>query len=110
MKIVTLNTWGKNGPCEKRFCLISRELKKLNADIVSLQEVFKPELNNQIKKVCGFKYSCECYPAGLVLLSRCPIKQTKTHTYRTISPNEKNDRRVIFVRIKAKGKFLWVAN
>ena len=110
MKIVTLNTWGTYGPYEKRFPLIISELQRIKADIVCLQEVFDTNLKDKIKTTCNFSYSHECHPAGLVILSTLPIEKKETYRYKTISPNETNDRRVIFTKVRSRALLLWIGN
>jgi endonuclease/exonuclease/phosphatase family metal-dependent hydrolase len=110
MKIITLNTWGTNGPHEKRFPLIESGIREENPDLVCLQEVFGAPLKDRLKKACGFGYSHESHPAGLVILSRFPIHEIKIYPYRTISPNEMNDRRIIFAQIELKGNLIWIGN
>ncbi len=111
MKILTFNTWGKNGPYQKRFELISFELSKINADTVCLQEVFDAELKDTLIQSCGFKHSYECYPAGLVILSRFSFDKTLTHIYKRVSENEKNgSRAAILIHIKTKKTAYWIAN
>lgn len=110
MKIVTLNTWGTNGPFEKRFELIAGGLERIAPDIVCLQEVFEAALKNKIQERCGFPHGYETYPAGLVILSRFPFRKTKTHVYFAVSPYEKFDRRAIFTEIEIGGKSALLAN
>ena len=110
MKIVTLNTWGTNGPYEKRFELIGFELKQLNPDIVCLQEVFDARLEKLIKEKCGFKNSHVSYPAGLSILSNYSITETRELKYRALSQLETNDRRAIFSSVQANDDTIWVGN
>ncbi len=110
MKIVTLNTWGKYGPYEKRFPLIVSELQKIKADVVCLQEVVDSELKDEIQASCHFHDFHECYPAGLLTFSNLPIEEKIIYRYKTISTNETNDRRVILTKTTAQNKTLWIVN
>ncbi len=110
MRIVSLNTWGRNGSYETRRDLIVSEVNAQAVDFLCLQEVFDSDLRDVIKKTCGFDFSFECHPAGLVILSRFPIQEQKMLTYKTISTNEKNDRRVIFIKTRIKNDSVWIGN
>ena len=54
MRIVTLNTWGTEGPYQRRWSVLLEELTRLNPEVICLQEAFEPELVEQIQKILGF--------------------------------------------------------
>ncbi|MBI4387964.1 MAG: endonuclease/exonuclease/phosphatase family protein [Candidatus Omnitrophica bacterium] len=110
MKIITLNTWGKYGPYEKRFPLIVSELQKIKADVICLQEVVDAELKDKIQAFCHFRDFHECYPAGLLTFSDLPIEEKIIYRYKTISTNETNDRQVVLIKTTVQNKTLWIAN
>ena len=110
MKLITLNTWGIHKPYEKRLLLLQKELLKLNADAVCLQEVFSPDQENRIKQNTPFIYSYHVHTAGLVILLKKPFLEARELKYKSISKMDLNDRRAIFVKIDFGKEPLWVGN
>jgi len=109
-KIITLNTWSKSGPYQKRFTAMQAETKRLHPDVVCFQEVFDPELSEFISKSCDFKHVFTSYPAGLVTLSRFPFIESSQVKYQTQSSIEDNDRRCTLVRIDLPNISIWIGN
>lgn len=110
MRIATLNTWARKGPYEERFPLILKELNRIKPDIICLQEVFDEELPKQIKLAMQYLYSYESFPAGLVIISKFPIRKSKTLTYDYLSSIDDNDRRAIFSEISVNNRAILVGN
>lgn len=110
MKIVTLNTWGTDGPYEKRWELIVDELSRLNPEIICLQEVFDPELIELIREALGSMNILTSLRSGLVLISQFELFSETTFPYETQSPTESYLREVISAVLKTpQGEFL-IAN
>jgi endonuclease/exonuclease/phosphatase family metal-dependent hydrolase len=107
MKIVTLNTWGTDGPFEKRWEALLEELSQINPEIICLQEVFDPELIERIQKTFGFMNVLMSLRSGLALMTKCELASEKTFPYETQSPTESYLREVILAELKTvTGKFL----
>ena len=110
MKIVTLNTWGTDGPYEKRWNLLTEELSKLNPEIICLQEVFDPELLERIQEALGPLNILMSLHSGLALLSKFELIDEKTSAYETQSPTESYVREMISAVVKIENREFWVAN
>ena len=108
--MVTLNTWGHDGPYQKRWNFFLEELKTLNPDVVCLQEVFEPTLTEQIKKTLNFPYSVASTEAGLAMITRFTVLSEKVVNYKTASPIESYNRRAVIVTLRAGTKKITFAN
>ena len=83
LRVVTWNIWWRFGPWEQRRPAIAATLKKLDADVISLQEVWSDEGTNMASELADelgyhhvFAWSMDIDDVGLgnALLSRWPIK------------------------------------
>ena len=110
MKIVTLNTWGKYGPYEKRWQFLVQELISTKPDIICLQEVEEPELLEKIEQAASLPFSIASYEAGLTISTHFPIFFEHIVNYKTISPNEEKDRKAVIVGLEVEKKRIIVAN
>lgn len=110
MKLLTLNTWGKYGPYEKRFPVLVRECQKEKPDFIGLQEVIDSELSILIQTECSLPYAYPLFRAGLLILSRYPLTFCQSHLYKTQSPHEADSRHVIFAKITLERGAFWLAN
>lgn len=110
MKIVTLNTWGHDGPYQKRLDFFLEELESVNPDVICLQEVFEPTLTGRIKKMLSLPYSVSSTEAGLVMITRFTILSEKVMRYETASPLESYDRRAIIAALRIGTRKIVFAN
>jgi endonuclease/exonuclease/phosphatase family metal-dependent hydrolase len=110
MKIVTLNTWGRGGPFEKRWEVLLNELSKFDPEIICLQEVFDGELTKRIKKRLNLKHALTSVPSGLAIVTKFDVLTEKTIAYKTQSPTETEPRRAIAAILKIGEKIIQVAN
>lgn len=97
MKVLTLNTWQKNGPWKKRWEVLLEELDSLNPDIVAFQEFYDLEWREGVAKRAAFPYTASEDPAssGLVLFSRLPIQESELYRITAKSPFEDYSRYVL---------------
>lgn len=109
MKILSLNTWGTEGPYEERWHCFLEELGTIQPDIACLQEVFEPTLIKKIEKIFRFG-SAAAYSGGLVTLSHIPIVEEEVLNYNIPSPFEPYNREALLVTLKVGGESLLVAN
>lgn len=56
MRIATLNTWGTRGPWEERLDRMRREIARLDADIITLQETVRTDDLSQAALMLGEDY------------------------------------------------------
>jgi endonuclease/exonuclease/phosphatase family metal-dependent hydrolase len=109
MKIVTLNTWGTDGPYEKRWEVLIEELMRLNPEIICLQEAFDPELAENIQEAVGCPNVFMSLRSGLAILAKFELSNEKTLAYQTQSPTESYLREMISSVIKTEIGDLLVA-
>lgn len=100
MKILTLNTWGTNGPIGRRPILIDQILA-LDADLLCLQEVVDPSLF----KALAYSHTLHMPDQGLAILSRFPVQSERRLVYKTASPLEPYRRGVLLAQLS---DLLWV--
>lgn len=102
VKILTLNTWQKEGPWQKRWDVIFSGLKTLQPDVVGFQELFDYDWARDVHKRSGY---CEVVfdPAieGLVFLSQFPVLESKGVQLPTQSLLEDYKRCALYMKIKA---------
>ena len=111
MKLITLNTWGKCGPYQDRWNFFLAELKHIQPDLLCLQEVADDELTQKLEKLLGFTNVVSDYRAGLLVMSRFPISESRIMVYRDYSPFEtKDERRAILAKIKIQDREFVIAN
>ena len=108
MKIVTLNTWGTEGPYEKRWRLLLEELTRLNPEVICFQEAFDPELVEQIQKTLGFPNTLISLRSGLAIVTKFELSSEKTLAFETQSPTEPYVREAILAVLNT-GKNEFVA-
>lgn len=79
MKVATFNVWNNNETWALRKEMIIKEIRRVNADIIALQEVPNlEELEYILKQVGLYQYSFKRYPGdeeGLAVLSKYPIEE-----------------------------------
>jgi endonuclease/exonuclease/phosphatase family metal-dependent hydrolase len=91
VRIATWNLWGRYGPWEARLPAITETLRRVDADIVGLQEVWEDDRRNQASELAAaLGYTEPVYAANLerdgarsgnAVLSRWPIAR---HAVRTL--------------------------
>lgn len=111
--LVTLNLWHDKGDWPRREQVIVNELRKLQPDVITLQEVFQHDgLPNQamiLANALGYEYVFASVDAadapkrfGNAILSRHPIL---SHDWRTLAPRD-DYRNIVHVRIAIDGREL----
>ena len=111
MKLITLNTWGKSGPYQKRWNYLLETLQTLKPDVLCLQEVADDELTQLLQKTFQFKHHAAAYSAGLLLISKLPLSENLTIDYQHVSPSEKNyERKAVMTKVKVGNQNLIIAN
>lgn len=105
MKILTLNTWQKKGPWKERWEIIFQGLQQHRPDVAAFQEVFNRDWAEDVKRRSGFEYLVfpEEEPAGLMLLSRFPVREWEYMTLATQSPTEEYRRYALYAKLEAEG-------
>ncbi|MBI1978068.1 MAG: endonuclease/exonuclease/phosphatase family protein [Candidatus Omnitrophica bacterium] len=101
MNILTLNTWGNCGPWEDRWNFFLEELRKLNPDLIFLQELKDSFLADRIQNEIGIKHLCANYESGLFIASRIPFIFQEHLKYKTQSSTEHEERRALICGIHA---------
>jgi endonuclease/exonuclease/phosphatase family metal-dependent hydrolase len=89
VKVLTFNTWQERGPWQDRWEVAFGGIAELDPDVVALQEVFKRDWAQTVQRRLGFPelvYAEDA--AGLVLLSKYPVRDMETKTYDTRSASE----------------------
>ncbi len=78
MKIATYNVWNENKGIGGRFDQLSREINRVNADIIGLQEVTTRFFQEVLEKTTDYPYRVyrkyETEDEGLAILSRYPLE------------------------------------
>lgn len=82
MRAATYNVWNnENGDRRERFLQLRDEIRRLDADVIGLQEV-TPQFFEEVLENLGYAHCLYCqYPQeeeGLAILSRYPIMESKT--------------------------------
>src|SRR5581483_839784 len=87
LKVLTLNIWNRQGPWEDRLELLRSGMKRLDADVVGLQEVIDIQGRTQAHHIFeGLPHQIAFGPAhdlgegvrfGNAIASRWPIEATK---------------------------------
>lgn len=107
MKILTLNTWQKRGPWEARWRVILNGLNDYQPDIVGFQELFDPDWAEEVRREAGYLHMVfSNSSAGLVFLSRFPLRQSACLTMKTQAPSEEYLRYVLYAEADADGRRL----
>jgi maltose 6'-phosphate phosphatase len=82
MKVATFNVWNHNDTWALRKEIIIQEIRRIDADIMALQEVPNHEELESILNQSGIEhYSFKRYPGdeeGLAVLSKYPIEEVKS--------------------------------
>ena len=87
LRVLTWNIWWRFGPWEQRRPAIAETLKKLDADVIALQEVWSDESTNQAMELAAelgfhhvFEWSMDIrdFGFGNAVLSRWPIRRHAT--------------------------------
>jgi len=66
LRIATWNVWGRYGPWEARMAAIVETLRRLDADIVGLQEVWEDDARSQVAEIAGaLGFDASLYAANL---------------------------------------------
>ena len=81
MRIATYNIWNTDKAVSERKLAILTQIKKVNADIVCLQEVMNYNYYKYITQKCDYQFFCffnhTNEEEGLAVLSRYPIRESK---------------------------------
>lgn len=105
LRIITLNTWQERGPWQERWEIIFEELKKYDADIVGLQEVFNMDFAAEIHKRSGYpSLVTSGQNSGLVFLSKHQAVESECLTYVTKSNQEDYFRYALYALFDVAGK------
>jgi endonuclease/exonuclease/phosphatase family metal-dependent hydrolase len=90
VRIATWNVWGRYGPWEARLPVIAETLRRVDADIVALQEVWEDDRRSQAAELAtALGYAQPVYAANLerdgarsgnAVLSRWPIARHEVRT------------------------------
>ena len=102
MTVVTLNTWGVNGPPERRPVLLNA-IRELDADILLLQEATDARLLTEL----DYPFLFTAAEGWLAIASRWPAERHGSVTYKTVSPMETYRRQLLLAEIQAPGGPLW---
>ena len=105
MKALTFNTWGTNGPPVRQSILLSA-LRKLDADILCLQEAALPDLLQSL----SYSTCIHSDESGLAILSRFPALAHRTITYSIVSPLEPYRRQALLVELDTGSFPLWAVS
>ncbi len=111
MKLITLNTWGKDGPYQERWNYFLQELAASPPDVMCLQEVADDELTRLIQKFLRLSHHVSDYKAGLLIISKFPLSGSSTLVYQHVSPSEKNyERKALITKFAIGTHELLLAN
>ncbi len=102
MKILTLNTWGVNGPPERR-PLLAREIREIQPDIALLQEVTDPSLLDEL----GLPFRLTAGEGWLAIASRFAAPRHGSVTYKAVSPLETYRRQLLLAQFETEDGPLW---
>jgi endonuclease/exonuclease/phosphatase family metal-dependent hydrolase len=91
VRIATWNIWARYGPWEARLPAITETLRRIDADIVGLQEVWEDDTRNQASELAaelGYPSSvfapnlvfADGVRAGNAVISRWPIRRSEVRT------------------------------
>lgn len=102
MKILTLNTWNKQGPWQKRWERIFSEISELQPDLILFQEVFDAEWASEIARRTGYPSSAFHEPAsGLALFSKFPLLDSGCRILAAQSPREDYRRYLLYAKLQS---------
>lgn len=111
MKILTLNTWGLQGPWQQRWPIIFNEIKTRRPEIVAFQEIPDQTWIREVTEKTHFSYvlmpETRC---GLALLTHFPVKRWQNFIFQTRSPREEWERSVLCVELETQNGKLGVMN
>lgn len=113
VRIASWNLWGRNGPWEQRLPAILATLRKLDADILALQEVWEDDERSQtheIARVLGYRSAMfvanlerDGARSGNAILARWPIAQNEfrllPRTAGDARDDENEERLVLFAEV-----------
>lgn len=102
MKAVTLNTWGSFGPPQRQ-PVLKTAIRKLNADLLLLQEVVDPVFLEEFP----FPVRLHSGRGQLALLSRFPLLSFETITFAACSRQESYTRQALLAELDFRGNSLW---
>lgn len=102
VKVLTLNTWGRNGPPERRPLLI-QAIRELQPDIALLQEVTDPSLLDEL----GCPTRLLAGEGWLAIATRFPALRHGSVTYRTVSPMEPYRRQILLAQLDTGAGRVW---
>jgi len=120
LKVLSLNIWNRSGPWPERLSLIKDEIKRLDPDVIGLQEVMRlvrpgtevplsPEHDQAAEVAASFGYEIAWTPAadygngllmGNAILSRFPIFETRGFRLPDAGTGER--RALLFALVGAK--------
>jgi len=111
MKILTLNTWQERGPWQDRWEIIFKGIEKYQPDVIGFQEVFNKEWAREVGVRLGYPESViPDEPSGLMFLSKFPVLDSASRTYRMQAPTEEYFRYALFAELKINQKRLGLFN
>ncbi len=99
MKIATYNIWNSEAGMPFRLQQITNEIKKIQADIICLQEVANHEQHNHLTSAC--EYVCSYYQiqTGLSILSRLPIYKMEDFEFGTMASIKFGTKTILIVNV-----------
>jgi len=107
VRILTLNTWGENGPWPQRWDVIFSGVRQWTPEILAFQEVFNLAWAGKIQKhLEGYELIATHAPSGLIFLSRHPVKAWDLFQMATSSPQENCARYAIFIQLQIRAS-IW---
>ena len=103
MKVSTLNVWGAHGPAIRQRILLDA-LKKLDADLLCLQEVTDKTLLESL----SYPYQLYTQGSELAIVSRLPVETHRLVTLSAVSALEPYRRQVLMAQFAIGETLLWV--
>ena len=130
LSLLTINTWKNDGPYRQRLACLTRELLRLQPDVICCQEVFRTvddavnqtDTGRNLADALGMQYTCaparrklrlfdgqlvDC-ESGLAVLSRYPIRHCEISTLPT--DERDGDRLAQFVQLDINDSSVLIVN
>jgi endonuclease/exonuclease/phosphatase family metal-dependent hydrolase len=111
LRVLTLNLWNISEPLALRMTALEAGLKRLQPDIVCLQEVANDPRNGErqsafVARICGLPYAADNHE--LSILSRFPIERSHNAALPDIPEDE--PRQALMADIRIDGRVILVVN
>lgn len=103
LKLLTLNTWQKRGPWQKRWQVIFEGMEKYRPQVAAFQEVFEREWASDIQKRAGMAELVYGEAvSGLAFLSSLPVKEWDMVPLKSPSLMEQHGRFVLYMKTQTE--------